>query len=391
MSFVYGLTLQPPFATGLLSYTRVTSHGFQWADLVWYSSCTMNWVLLDRDEKCIFETRFGRCEMQEIRSNIWLIGLCLLGGLGALISFRNSPARLSESPRSPSDTVLQAEPAGDGPLGSTDQALFLVDNVQGNSLAETAKVPSHIVDLTEPLRRLHDTTLIAFEFAPNFGHLRMPPVIQESTPPQHVPLLASESETLIESLGETASVDPKPDKAWYWINEMTGLCSQGFVYRPTKVSYRKRMAPRNDWVDRLVYGYPDPKSQSTDAFADEFPVLKNPTELWRVSSIELIGLWQRESPVVFEQRPSTGFAVLNTERVPTRNVNREESAAVPKLQGDVQLIATFDEEDSKIRLVGAIRAKQSCTHCHDTTEGSLLGAFTYSIEPRQWPEDLAAK
>jgi hypothetical protein len=329
--------------------------------------------------------------MQEIRSNIWLIGLCLLGGLGALISFRNTPARLTESPGSPSDTVLRAEPIDDGPLGSTDQALFLVDNVDGDSLAETASVPSHVMDLTEPLRRLHDTTLIAFEFTPNFGSLRMPPVIQESTPPQHVPLLASDLETLNEGLRETASAGPKPDSAWYWINEMTGMSSQGFVYRPTKVSYRKRMAPRNDWVDRLVYGYPDPKSQSTDAFADEFPVLANSTELWRVSSIELIGLWQRESPMVFEQRPSTGFAVLKTERAPTRNVNQEESAAIPKLQGDAQLIATFDEEASKIRLVGAIRAKQSCISCHDTTEGSLLGAFTYLIEPRQWPEDLAAK
>lgn len=329
--------------------------------------------------------------MQEIRSNIWLIGLCLLGGFVALISFNNTPSPLTERPASPSDIVSGSEPVDENPLGATDHSLFLVDTVQGDSLDDTARVPSPVMDLTEPLRRLHDTTLIAFEYAPNFGYLRMPPVIQESTPPQHVPLLASESENLTESLGETSSSDPKPGSAWYWINEMTGICSQGFVYRPTKVSFRKRMAPQNEWVDRLVYGYPDPACQSSDAFADEFPVLPDPTELWRVSSIELIGLWHRESPVVFEQRPSTGFAILKTELAPTRNVNREESAAIPKLQGDVQLVGAFDEEASKIRLVGAIRAKQSCIACHDTTEGSLLGAFSYSIEPRKWPEDLAKK
>ena len=176
-----------------------------------------------------------------------------------------------------------------------------------------------------------------------------------------------------------------------WINEMTGICSEGFVYRPTKVHIRKRMARRNDLVDRLVYGYPDPQSQSSEAFADEFPVLPNQTELWHISSIELIGLWQRESPAVFEQRPSTGFGNLNSERVPTRNVNLEEARAVLKLQSDAQLVATFDAETSNIRLIGAIRAKQSCVECHDTKEGSVLGAFTYLIEPRKWPEDLATK
>jgi hypothetical protein len=241
------------------------------------------------------------------------------------------------------------------------------------------------------MRRLHETSLIAFEFAPNFGGMRLPPVIQESTPPQHLPLLATSSETLPGKGNPSASGDPDPSAAWMWINEMTGICSEGFVYRPTKVHSRKWMAPRSDLVDRLVHGYPDPKSQSSDAFADEFPVLPNATELWRISSIELIGLWHRESPVVFEQRPTTGFGNINSERVPTRTIHPAEAAAVARLEGDVQLVATFEEDTSSIRLVGAIRAKQSCAKCHDTTEGALLGAFTYVIEPRQWPEDLATK
>jgi hypothetical protein len=329
--------------------------------------------------------------MQEIRSNIWLIGLCLLGGIGALVSFRSAPSHLTERPEPTSDAVLRVESTEDRPIGPPDRALFLVDYVQGDSVTVPTSVPSHVISLTEPMRHLHDTALIAFEFAPNFGHMRMPPIIQESTPPQHIPLLALESLPVIESLGEPSSGDPKPSSAWMWINEMTGICSQGFVYRPTKVHFRKRMAPRKDVEDRLVYGYPDPKCQASDAFADDFPVLPSQTELWRVSSIELIGLWQRESPVVFEQRPTTGFGNITTERVPTRNVNRDESSAISKLQSDAQLVASFDDQTSKIRLVGAIRAKQSCIQCHDTTEGSLLGAFTYAIDPQKWPEDLATK
>ncbi len=217
--------------------------------------------------------------MQEIRSNIWLIGLCLLGCCGAFISFSIAPSHPSGRLASTTDTGLQVEGPDTRTLGSPDHALFLVDNVYGDSLAVQTSVPTHVTGLTEPMRRLHDTALIAFEFAPNFGHLRMPPVIQESTPPQHLPLLALDLDTIIGSPGEPYSDDPEPSSAWMWINELTGICSEGFVYRPTKVHFRKRMAPRNDVVDRLVYGYPDPKSQSSEAFADEFLVLPNETEL----------------------------------------------------------------------------------------------------------------
>lgn len=271
---------------------------------------------------------------------------------------------------------------------STQRTYFVESDIYWMAAPAESTIPNNVVVLTHTLERLHGTALTAFESAPNFGYLRMPPVFRESTPPRHVPLLAFKLNTIIEKDRKPIPGEPKPTEAWMWLKEMAGLCSDGFVYRPKEVRWGGPLGQPAypEPVDGLVCGYPDPNQRTFDEFSDKLSPLSGDADMWRVASMELIGLWQREFPMVFEHRPE-GMTDDSVVRVQTRHVTRRETAALSKLQENAQLVATFDSEESMIRLVGAIRAGTNCIECHKTEEGTLLGAFTYRIEPRLVPSE----
>ena len=56
-----------------------------------------------------------------------------------------------------------------------------------------------------------------------------------------------------------------------------------------------------------------------------------------------------------------------------------ESAALARLRTQEDIV--IDETPSRIRMVGSLRAGQTCIECHDVRRGELLGALTYEFAP----------
>lgn len=81
---------------------------------------------------------------------------------------------------------------------------------------------------------------------------------------------------------------------------------------------------------------------------------------------------------------------------PTRPLTGEESAAVAKLRTRevpyVKLKSADPEQAWKVHVLAPLWAEKSCLECHDVSEGSLLGAFDYSlIDTQPEPESSLPK
>jgi len=247
-----------------------------------------------------------------------------------------------------------------------------------------AEIPDSVVELSGTLQRLHSTTLTAFESAPSFGGQRMPGVIRESSPPRHFPQLLVGDRDGFGGTGYERPArfdEPTPSEAWRWLKLMSGMCRDGFVYRPFDV-YRSlplKMGDDPPSAELVVCGIPDANPDSYRSFADELSHLPSQLELWKVSSLELIGLSTRETPLVFEYWQENSW----TEPVPvspSRSVDAEEAASLAKLDEGAEIVVTLDAETSMLRMVSAIRATDRCMSCHEVTRGTLLGAFTFRME-----------
>jgi hypothetical protein len=183
---------------------------------------------------------------------------------------------------------------------------------------------------------------------------------------------------------------------------MSALCIDGFVYRPDEVRSHYPNTPPPMAPELVVCGFPSSNEGGPGKFADSLENFSGNPKLWTISSFELIGLWRRKTPLVLEHRPqrtiknweATGHEPML--RVPTRSVSHMEKEMLSKIENGASLVANHDSDGSTVQLLGAIRAKESCTTCHDAKAGALLGAFTYRIEPIEglkpfhspWPEQL---
>jgi hypothetical protein len=98
--------------------------------------------------------------------------------------------------------------------------------------------------------------------------------------------------------------------------------------------------------------------------------------LWEVKSIDLVGLLMHDEPVVYV---SHKLEMAKLDRVPTRDLDFFESAGLAQLQKGKEIFARGQKET--IRFLGAVRAQKQCLSCHDVSEGTLLGAFSYTLRP----------
>ena len=51
-----------------------------------------------------------------------------------------------------------------------------------------------------------------------------------------------------------------------------------------------------------------------------------------------------------------------------------------KVTDGADIAVTVDEDNSRLRMVSAICATDTCMSCHDVPSGTLLGAFTFQME-----------
>ncbi|HEV3385359.1 MAG TPA: hypothetical protein VG097_11140 [Gemmata sp.] len=98
---------------------------------------------------------------------------------------------------------------------------------------------------------------------------------------------------------------------------------------------------------------------------------------WRVQHVQLIGILQREQPVVYltDKLPS----MEQVRQGQTRALDYFEVSALPALCDGEDLYIV--NKDNTIRMLGAIRGTKVCLQCHDAKVGDLLGAFSYTLRP----------
>ncbi len=104
------------------------------------------------------------------------------------------------------------------------------------------------------------------------------------------------------------------------------------------------------------------------------PPPAEPTEVWTVRKVQLVGLIQHPEPVVYltDKLPN----MKEPKDVPTRELGAFEKTALAALRGGEDLKS--EKNGKEMRLMGPIYAGSRCVSCHD--KGQMLGAFTYQLE-----------
>ena len=120
-----------------------------------------------------------------------------------------------------------------------------------------------------------------------------------------------------------------------------------------------------------------------------------PDQHWQLKSIDLIGLVDRDDPVVYitAKLPSPELArsmsklakqalpqhgqTMHEKSTSFRTPDVLELAALEQLQRGEEMFVR--SKDSTLRMVGALRASKACLECHVGKEGDLFGAFSYTL------------
>ena len=100
---------------------------------------------------------------------------------------------------------------------------------------------------------------------------------------------------------------------------------------------------------------------------------------YSIDNIELVGLLQRETPVVYVPafhgaQPAAGVAFNN------RDLTEFEQTALDELRGGHDMATSGSTQLTTLHCMGALRATETCVKCHRANKvGDLLGAFTYRL------------
>jgi hypothetical protein len=216
--------------------------------------------------------------------------------------------------------------------------------------------------LTSAASRLHQEALAHFHGDPKNGYARMPFVYEK---------IAMEWKTPWFSTGELDRDEPVPF---------------------AKDMERLHAAARQDFL-----APPEPAAAQPDGVEGLPPVLiwdpkkfDANKKVWEVKNIDLIGLLKQPTPVAYVSERTTRQTGEDEPPLPvSRHIDEFELAALTALQKGEELFGR--SRDGVVRLVGAVRAEESCLSCHrDKEEGDLLGAFSYvlreaSYQRLPWP------
>jgi Protein of unknown function (DUF3365) len=102
---------------------------------------------------------------------------------------------------------------------------------------------------------------------------------------------------------------------------------------------------------------------------------------WEIKSLDLVGIAMHETPVVYvsENLPQ----MKDLPKTPTRDLDLFESEGLEELTNGKDIYIRAKE--STIRVLGPIHAAKACLKCHhDSKEGDMLGAFSYTLREGQY-------
>lgn len=134
-----------------------------------------------------------------------------------------------------------------------------------------------------------------------------------------------------------------------------------------------------DFANQRGFGYFKDRDHVAGFAGHRFSEVPAPADRWRVGNIELVGLLLHDEPAAYV---SPELPRMDRVReVPTRPLDRFEKFALHSLRQGEDVVAS--EEGGGIRMLGAVRAINQCTTCHDCDRGALLGAFSYTLRPAE--------
>jgi hypothetical protein len=156
--------------------------------------------------------------------------------------------------------------------------------------------------------------------------------------------------------------------------------------------------PLPSWSERELAGDTKPAGSedltvlyhdSERDFGRIAPTGQRKAQAWQIKSLDLVGLVKHDHPVAYV---TTRIQMNKLKETPTRDLDFFEATGVEQLKKGENLYAR--SQDGVIRMLGAIRAQTSCLSCHLVEEGTLLGAFSYTVRPANlhWtPKQQAAR
>lgn len=101
---------------------------------------------------------------------------------------------------------------------------------------------------------------------------------------------------------------------------------------------------------------------------------------YAIDSIELVGLLQRDAPVVYA--PVYHGQLVDSIKSKVRETTAFERTALASFGGGDDIAISQPDAAGVLRCMGTLRAKHTCVQCHQSKkDGDLLGAFSYALRP----------
>lgn len=238
-----------------------------------------------------------------------------------------------------------------------DRVLAVVEASVGEVQREGMRIWWH--DRARNLKTLHESTLTVFVNRPGFGVARMPGIAsgeslrrvteRESRMPQP----ASKPLELISAAAESLEAANNEDR-FFWLHTES---LSDFVY-PEGFGFFKDRRHVAGFRPHQFREYPEKGKQLN------------------LETVELLGLVVHEYPVVYVSDSLPRMDVLRS--AVTRPLDVFESQGLAELRRGETLF--LRQLAGRLRMLGAIRAAEQCTSCHDCERGELLGAFSYVLD-----------
>jgi hypothetical protein len=93
-------------------------------------------------------------------------------------------------------------------------------------------------------------------------------------------------------------------------------------------------------------------------------------------SLQLLSLRRFGHPMVYVTNKKLP-QMDEIQNIPTRELNAFEAAALESLAKGEELC--YEQRGRNVAALGALRARDQCTKCHEIERGALLGAFSYEF------------
>jgi hypothetical protein len=114
---------------------------------------------------------------------------------------------------------------------------------------------------------------------------------------------------------------------------------------------------------------------------------KEKNQFWEIKSLDLVGLVMHDTPMVYiSNKIPLMMEMKDLPKRPIRELDLFEAEGLQELWNGKDLY--IRSKDTTIRVLGPIHAGKACLKCHhDTKEGDMLGAFSYTLREGQYQMD----